>query len=67
MAVKSDHRWHERIWHLDQQEIQLETVIASLLRSKSFGDSNPLGPNSGFHWEWCCCYYCGFVDCQIEE
>lgn len=67
MAAKSDHHWHERIWHLDQQEIQLETAIASLLRSKSFEGSNSPGLNWVFHWEWYCCYCCDFVDCQIEE
>jgi hypothetical protein len=67
LVMKSERRWHERIWHPGLLETRLETVIAFLRSLKRLEDPIHLDLYLASRWASNYCYYCGLVDCQNGE
>jgi hypothetical protein len=67
LVLKSERRWHERIWRPGLLETQLVTVIAFLRSLKRPEDPIHLDLNLVSHWASNYCYCCGLVDCQNGE
>lgn len=66
-VLKSERRWHERIWRPGLLETQLVTMIAFQRSLRKLEDPIHLDLGLVSHWASNYCYCCDLVDCQNGE